>query len=107
MRECLRHTFQSDFCTRCGITYGEYLKQRREAGYSNPIFPRLRRVDRNIELVTELAQINTVGDAPVKTERMGKWNEVVIGISDDHVAYLTLNDDCFKVIQAVWLEAQG
>jgi hypothetical protein len=89
------------------LTYGEYLKQRREAGYSNPIFPRLRRVDRNIELVTELAQINKIDDATVKTERVGKWYEVVIHIDDDHVAYLTIDNDCFEVIQAVWLEAQG
>lgn len=39
--------------------------------------------------------------APVKTERIGKWAEVIIPIDDDNVCYLTVNDDAIAAIVAV------
>jgi len=107
LTDCLRHQFKEDFCVKCGITYGEYLKQRRAKGYSDPIFPRLRRVNRDIELVTDLVLRNDVHDAPAKTERQGKWYECVIPIDKDHVAYLTIPEDSFRAMQEIWLEAMA
>jgi len=63
------------------------LKPKRE-------FPlREKRLDKSVEMVTELSLLHQLNPAPVKTERMGKWYEVVIPIGKDHVAYLTMPED--------------
>lgn len=48
-----------------------------------------------IELIKEQGRVS---HAPCSTRRLGKWYQVTIGIGDDDVAYLTLDDDAFGVL---------
>ena len=38
-------------------------------------------------------------EAPVETKRYGKHYEIIIGIGNDHVAYLTIDDDALKALK--------
>ena len=72
------------------------LKPKRE-------FPlREKRLDKSVEMVTELSLLHQLNPAPAKTERMGKWYEVVIPIGKDHVAYLTMPEDTLGEIKMMW-----
>ena len=66
----------------------------------------LRRVNKDIELITELILRNDAKDAPQKTEYNGKWYQSIIPVGKDHVAYLTFDDDAFQTMRKVWEEAQ-
>jgi len=39
-----------------------------------------------------------VCDAPPKTQRAGKWYQLIIGIGNDHTAYVTIDDDALKAL---------
>lgn len=39
--------------------------------------------------------------APTKTERHGRWYQYVIQIGDNHVAYLTLDDDAIRALSGL------
>jgi hypothetical protein len=60
---------------------------------------RKRHVDRRIELITWLIQNCPIGPAPKKTERHGKWYEIIIPIGKDHVAYLSMSEDAIAEIR--------
>jgi len=105
---CLRHKWTDGWvCEKCGLKYADYVELRKEKGRSGTPFPRLRRVNRDIELVTELILRNDTKDAPIRTVRHGKWHECIIPIGKDHVAYLTLPDGAFREIREVWEGAQA
>ena len=106
MKECLRHQWTDGWiCEKCGLAYADYAEQRKAKGFTGTPFPRQRRVNKDIELLTELILRNDAHDAPTKTERHGKWHECIIPIGNDDVAYLTLTDDAFQVMRKIWEEA--
>lgn len=43
-----------------------------------------------------LIKDNSIMQAPATTQRSGEWHEIIITIGDDHVAYITLDDDALK-----------
>ena len=59
-------------------------------------------MDRDIELISELALRNDINNAPNKTERIGEWHQSTIPIGKDHVAYLTFDDDAFQEMRNIW-----
>jgi hypothetical protein len=61
-----------------------------------------KRLPEEVEIVTKLALMFELHDAPVKTERHGKWYEVVIPIGKDHCAYLTMPEDTLEQIKFMW-----
>jgi hypothetical protein len=48
------------------------------------------------ELLLELINRNVLGDAPSKTERFVKYFEVVVGVGNNNVAYITLPEDSYQ-----------
>ena len=50
---------------------------------------------------------NEITQAPVKTQREGVWYQVIIGIGDDEVAYLTLTDDALEVLKTIIGKKKG
>ncbi len=107
MNKCLRHKWDDGWvCEKCGLTKAEYIKKRKEKGLSNAPFPRLRRVNRDIELITELILRNDAVVAQKKTIYNGKWYQSTIPVGKDHVAYLTFDDDAFQTMRKIWEEAQ-
>jgi len=60
------------------------------------------KLNKDIKLITELILRNNAHDAPIKTERIGKWYECIIPIGDNYVAYLTLTDDAFQELCKIW-----
>ena len=41
-----------------------------------------------------------LGKAPIKTERIGKLVEAIVGIGNDHVAYITLTEEAYEELKA-------
>lgn len=51
-------------------------------------------------LISLLKTQGPLTEAPCSTRRVGKWYQVVIGIGDDDVAYLTLDDEALATLIA-------
>ena len=41
---------------------------------------------------------DTVSAAPIKTQRNGVWYELIIGIGNDHTAYVTIDDEALNTL---------
>jgi hypothetical protein len=107
MDKCSRHKWDDGWVSeKCELMRAEYMAKRKERGLSDTPFPRLRRVNKDIELITELILRNDAKDAPQKTEYNGKWYQSIIPVGKDHVAYLTFDVDAFQAMRKIWEEAQ-
>lgn len=49
----------------------------------------------NTKALKYLIDANKMAPAPYKTQRQGKHYEVIIGIGNDHIATLTLDEDAY------------
>lgn len=52
-------------------------------------------------LIDLIKQERRLTIAPYNTRRVGKWYQVCIGIGNDDVAYLTLDDDALETLTQV------
>jgi hypothetical protein len=71
--------------------------------YDRNIIPEEKHIENLNEgvltFVKELAEKGQLKDAPVKTERFGKWYELIIGIDNDTTLSITLSDDDLEVLK--------
>ena len=51
-----------------------------------------------LKLASLVRVSDCVNDAPRKTQRQGVWHEIIIGIGNDHTAYITMDDDALKAL---------
>ena len=58
-------------------------------------------VDIDVGIITDLINRHGMRPAPAKTELHGDWFQVVVPISIDHVAYLTLPDEAVDEIKKI------
>lgn len=54
------------------------------------------KADLNESILYELLAGLEMSPAPCKTERYGQWCEWVVAIGDNHVAYITMDDDAAR-----------
>lgn len=53
----------------------------------------------NSDLLNSLAKRNTPGIASVKTERFGPHIEILVPITNDHTAYVTMTDEAYEMLK--------
>ncbi len=52
-----------------------------------------------LSFLKELSEKQEFKDAPTKTERFGKWHELVIGIGKDNTVSITLTDEDLEALK--------
>lgn len=53
----------------------------------------------NITALKRLLLVNGYDEAPKETRRHGHWVECIISVDNDNIAYLTMPQEAFEVVQ--------
>jgi len=53
------------------------------------------------ELLFEILKRGNISEAPMKTIRYGKHFDTVVGIGNDHVAFVTIDDEGLKKLENI------